>query len=88
LGRYNKIAYFKTLYAILIANGLEVASLLTAGEILEAGHGLKVNTASVISEGLFTKHISKRLDFINPNFRMKKCVFRFIMVATKWIQKG
>jgi len=38
---------------VLIANGSEVATLLAATEILEAKNGLKVNIASVISEGLF-----------------------------------
>ena len=38
---------------VLIANGSEVATLLTAAEILEAENGLKVNIASIISEGVF-----------------------------------
>lgn len=38
---------------VLIANGSEVATLVAAAEILEAENGLKVNIASVISEGLF-----------------------------------
>ena len=38
---------------VLIANGSEVATLFAAAEILEAENGLKVNIASVISEGLF-----------------------------------
>ena len=38
---------------VLIANGSEVATLLAAAEILEAENGLKVNIASIISEGLF-----------------------------------
>ncbi|WP_157208687.1 transketolase family protein [Mariniflexile maritimum] len=38
---------------VLIANGSEVATLLDAAEILEAENGLKVNIASIISEGLF-----------------------------------
>ena len=38
---------------VLIANGSEVATLVAAAEILESKKGLKVNIASVISEGLF-----------------------------------
>ncbi|MFB9058230.1 transketolase family protein [Mariniflexile ostreae] len=38
---------------VLIANGSEVATLFEAAELLEVKHGLKVNIASIISEGLF-----------------------------------
>ncbi|WP_373942116.1 hypothetical protein OEG92_01775 [Polaribacter sejongensis] len=38
---------------VLVANGSEVATLVAASEILEAKNGLKVNIASVISEGVF-----------------------------------
>ncbi|MDN3666154.1 transketolase family protein [Algibacter miyuki] len=38
---------------VLIANGSEVATLFAAAEILESKNGLKVNIASVISEGVF-----------------------------------
>lgn len=38
---------------VLIANGSEVSTLVAAAEILETQNGLKVNIASVISEGLF-----------------------------------
>tara|TARA_R110002049_G_scaffold30345_6_gene103967 strand:- start:1744 stop:3780 length:2037 start_codon:yes stop_codon:yes gene_type:complete len=38
---------------VLIANGSEVATLVDATRILEAENGLKVNIASIISEGLF-----------------------------------
>ncbi len=38
---------------VLIANGSEVATLVAAAEILESENELKVNIASVISEGLF-----------------------------------
>ncbi|WP_299781837.1 transketolase [uncultured Formosa sp.] len=38
---------------VLIANGSEVATLIEATEILESENGLKVNIASIISEGLF-----------------------------------
>jgi transketolase len=37
----------------LIANGSEVATLLDAAAILEKENNLKVNVASIISEGLF-----------------------------------
>lgn len=37
----------------LVANGSEVATLVSAAQILEVEHGLKVNIASIISEGLF-----------------------------------
>lgn len=38
---------------VLIANGSEVSTLVDAAEILESENGLKVNIASVISEGVF-----------------------------------
>jgi transketolase len=38
---------------VLIANGSEVSTLIAAAEILEKENGLKINIASVISEGLF-----------------------------------
>ena len=38
---------------VLVANGSEVATLVAATEILETEHNLKVNIASVISEGVF-----------------------------------
>ena len=38
---------------VLIANGSEVSTLIAAAELLEERKGLKVNIASVISEGLF-----------------------------------
>jgi len=38
---------------VLIANGSEVATLVAAAEILESENGLKINIASIISEGLF-----------------------------------
>ena len=38
---------------VLVANGSEVSTLVAAAEILESEHNLKVNIASVISEGLF-----------------------------------
>jgi transketolase len=38
---------------VLIANGSEVATLVAAAKILESEKGLKVNIASIMSEGLF-----------------------------------
>ncbi|WP_441339148.1 transketolase-like TK C-terminal-containing protein [Polaribacter sp. L3A8] len=38
---------------VLVANGSEVATLVAAAAILESENGLKVNIASVISEGVF-----------------------------------
>lgn len=35
-----------------------------------------------------TSFISKRLDFIKPNFRLKKMIFRFMIVPSKWIRQG
>ncbi len=35
-----------------------------------------------------TDYISKRLDFIRPNFRLKKFIFRFMIVPAKWIKRG
>ena len=37
----------------LLANGSEVATLLAAAEVLEREEGLRLNVASIISEGLF-----------------------------------
>tara|TARA_R110000796_G_scaffold252619_2_gene388812 strand:+ start:54621 stop:56654 length:2034 start_codon:yes stop_codon:yes gene_type:complete len=38
---------------VLIANGSEVSTLIAAAQLLEEKEGLKVNIASIISEGLF-----------------------------------
>ncbi|MFY0713770.1 transketolase [Seonamhaeicola sp. NFXS20] len=38
---------------VLVANGSEVSTLIAAAEILESQENLKVNIASIISEGLF-----------------------------------
>ncbi len=35
-----------------------------------------------------TETISKKLDFIKPTFRLKKFIFRFIVVPSKWIKRG
>ncbi|MFH4963653.1 transketolase [Gaetbulibacter sp. M235] len=51
---------------VLIANGSEVATLVAAAEILESENGLKVNIASVISEGLFKLQSKAYQDSIIP----------------------
>lgn len=33
-------------------------------------------------------HISKKLDFIKPNYRIKKFIFRFMIVPAKWIKQS
>jgi len=35
-----------------------------------------------------TDFISKRLEFIQPSFRLKKFIFRFMVVPSKWIKRG
>lgn len=35
-----------------------------------------------------TKFISRKLDFIKPVFRLKKFIFRFMVVPSKWIKQG
>lgn len=35
-----------------------------------------------------TDFISKKLNFIEPNFRLKKFIFRFMVVPSKWIKRG
>lgn len=35
-----------------------------------------------------TDFISKRLDFIKSNFRLKKFIYRFMVVPSKWIKQG
>lgn len=51
---------------VLIANGSEVATLVAAAEILEAENGLKVNIASIISEGLFKLQSKDYQDTVIP----------------------
>lgn len=34
------------------------------------------------------EYTSKRHDFIKPNFRLKKFIFRFIVLPSKWIKRG
>ncbi len=48
-------------------------------------------TMMAICRNLFhflTDIVSKRLDFIKPNFRLKKFIFRFMVVPSKWIKCG
>lgn len=35
-----------------------------------------------------TKFINTKLSFIKPNFRLKKFIFRFMVVPSKWIKRG
>jgi len=35
-----------------------------------------------------TDYISKKVDFIKPNFRLKKVIYRFMVVPSKWIKRG
>ena len=51
---------------VLIANGSEVATLFEAADILESQNGLKVNIASVISEGLFRLQSKDYQDSVIP----------------------
>jgi transketolase len=51
---------------VLIANGSEVATLVAATEILEIENGLKVNIASIISEGLFRSQSKEYQNSIIP----------------------
>ena len=51
---------------VLIANGSEVATLVAAADILESKKGLKVNIASVISEGLFKLQSKDYQNFVIP----------------------
>ncbi len=52
---------------VLIANGSEVSTLIAAAEILETQHNLKVNIASVISEGVFRLQPKAYQDSVIPN---------------------
>tara|TARA_R110002049_G_scaffold154626_1_gene319220 strand:+ start:4882 stop:6918 length:2037 start_codon:yes stop_codon:yes gene_type:complete len=54
---------------VLIANGSEVATLVAASEILESENGLKVNIASVISEGLFKLQSKAYQDNVIPKHK-------------------
>ena len=35
-----------------------------------------------------TDFVSKKLYFIKPNYRLKKFIFRFMIVPAKWIKQG
>ena len=35
-----------------------------------------------------TDFISRKPDFINPTYRLKKFIFRFMVVPSKWIKQG
>jgi len=35
-----------------------------------------------------TSYISRRVDFIEPTFRLKKVIYRFMVVPSKWIKRG
>ena len=51
---------------VLIANGSEVATLVVAAKILEKDHDLKVNIASIISEGLFRNQSKEYQNSVIP----------------------
>ena len=35
-----------------------------------------------------TESVSSKIDFIKPNFKLKKFIFRFMLVPSKWIKRG
>ena len=56
---------------------------------------LQENTVFLIMTGIcrnlfhfLTDFVSKKLDFIKPNYRLKKFIFRFMIVPAKWIKQG
>jgi transketolase len=51
---------------VLIANGSEVATLIEAAKLLEENENLKVNIASVISEGVFRLQSTEYQDSVIP----------------------
>jgi len=51
---------------VLIANGSEVSTLIEAAQILEDKEGLKVNIASIISEGLFRNQSKSYQESVIP----------------------
>ena len=51
---------------VLIANGSEVATLVVAAKLLEKEHDLKVNIASIISEGLFRNQSKEYQNSVIP----------------------
>ncbi len=52
---------------VLIANGSEVSTLVAAAELLESENNLKVNIASIISEGLFKNQSKTYKESVIPN---------------------
>ena len=54
----------------LIANGSEVSTLLDAAVILEKEHNLKINIASIISEGLFKSQPKSYQESIIPKGKL------------------
>ncbi|MFH4966939.1 transketolase [Gaetbulibacter sp. M240] len=51
---------------VLVANGSEVSTLIDAAGILESEHNLKVNIASVISEGVFRTQDKAYQNYVIP----------------------
>ena len=56
---------------------------------------LQENTVFLIMMAIYrnlfhflTDFVSKKLDFIKPNYRLKKFIFRFMIVPAKWIKQG
>jgi len=54
----------------LIANGSEVSTLIEAATILEKEHNLKINIASIISEGLFKSQPKEYQESIIPKGKL------------------
>ncbi|HSD07012.1 transketolase [Flavobacterium sp.] len=54
----------------LIANGSEVSTLIEAAAILEKDHNLKINIASIISEGLFKSQPKSYQESIIPKGKL------------------
>jgi transketolase len=54
----------------LIANGSEVSTLIDAAAILEKEHNLKINIASIISEGLFKSQSKSYQESIIPKGKL------------------
>lgn len=52
---------------VLIANGSEVSTLVAAAELLESENNLKVNIASIISEGLFKNQSTTYKESVIPS---------------------
>ena len=51
---------------VLIANGSEVSTLVDAAELLESKEGLKVNIASIPSEGIFRQQSKEYQESVIP----------------------